>query len=156
MNPPSKALHYPSGRIDNQPCDSSSDEIRWDEKAGLRRDAIRSQVIDALEAQRQRRPAMKKISTAEGKQARNFEDRQLTIGLDLGDRSSWYCVLDETGEVLLEQKLRTTPNAMKEVFGKMPRSTSSDAGSISALFFETDSGMLEPPIISLSKASATV
>src|ERR1700680_3334924 len=65
---------------------------------------------------------MKKISTAEGKQARNFEDRQLTIGLDLGDRSSWYCVLDETGEVLLEQKLSTTPNAMKEVFGAMPRS----------------------------------
>jgi hypothetical protein len=27
------------------------DEIRWDENAGLRRDAIRSQVIDALEAQ---------------------------------------------------------------------------------------------------------
>jgi hypothetical protein len=27
------------------------DEIRWDEKAGLRRDAVRSQVIDALEAQ---------------------------------------------------------------------------------------------------------
>jgi hypothetical protein len=27
------------------------DSIRWDEKAGLRRDAIRSQVIDALEAQ---------------------------------------------------------------------------------------------------------
>jgi hypothetical protein len=26
-------------------------EIRWDEKAGLRRDAIRSQVIDTLEAQ---------------------------------------------------------------------------------------------------------
>ena len=27
------------------------DEIRWDEKAGLRRDAVRSQVIDALKAQ---------------------------------------------------------------------------------------------------------
>jgi len=27
------------------------DAIRWDEKAGLRRDAVRSQVIDALEAQ---------------------------------------------------------------------------------------------------------
>jgi len=26
-------------------------EIRWDEKAGLRRDAVRSQVIDVLEAQ---------------------------------------------------------------------------------------------------------
>jgi hypothetical protein len=39
-----------------------------------------------------------------------------------GDRSSWYCVLDEAGEVLLEQKLATTPKAMKEVFGAMPRS----------------------------------
>jgi hypothetical protein len=29
----------------------STDAIRWDENAGLRRDAIRSQVIDALEAQ---------------------------------------------------------------------------------------------------------
>jgi hypothetical protein len=29
----------------------SSEVNRWDEKAGLRRDAIRSQVIDALEAQ---------------------------------------------------------------------------------------------------------
>jgi hypothetical protein len=34
-----------------QPDRCSNDEIRWDEKAGLRRDAIRSQVIDALEAQ---------------------------------------------------------------------------------------------------------
>jgi len=39
----------------------------------------------------------------------------------LGDRSSWYCVLDEAGEVLLEQKVGTTPKAMKEVFGGMPR-----------------------------------
>jgi hypothetical protein len=29
----------------------STDETRWDEKAGLRRDAIRSQVIDVLKAQ---------------------------------------------------------------------------------------------------------
>jgi hypothetical protein len=42
--------------------------------------------------------------------------------LDLGDRWSWYCVLDEAGDVLLEQRLGTTPKAMKEVFGKMPRS----------------------------------
>jgi hypothetical protein len=36
------------------PCEYDTaliDVIRWDEKAGLRRDAIRSQVIDALEAQ---------------------------------------------------------------------------------------------------------
>jgi len=65
---------------------------------------------------------MKKISTAGARQTRNFREQKLTIGLDLGDRSSWYCVLDEAGEVVLEQRLGTTPKAMKEVFGKMPRS----------------------------------
>ena len=45
---------------------------------------------------------MKKISTAGVKQTQNFSEQKLTIGLDLGDRSSWYCVLDEAGEVLLE------------------------------------------------------
>jgi hypothetical protein len=65
---------------------------------------------------------MKKISIVGAKQNKNFADRKLTIGLDLGDRSSWYCVLDEAGEVLLEQKLGTTRKAMREVFGGMPRS----------------------------------
>src|SRR5438270_4296118 len=65
---------------------------------------------------------MKKVSTAAAKQMRNLSEPKLTIGLDLGDRSSWYCVLDETGEVRLEQKLGTTPKAMKEVFGAMLRS----------------------------------
>src|SRR6202047_5572707 len=65
---------------------------------------------------------MKKISTAGVKQTQNFSEQKLTIGLDLGDRSSWYCVLDEAGEVVLEQRLGTTPKAMKEAFGGMPRS----------------------------------
>ena len=65
---------------------------------------------------------MKKVSIAAAKQMRNFSEPKLTIGLDLGDRSSWYCVLDEAGEILLEQKLGTTPKAVKEVFGAMPRS----------------------------------
>jgi transposase len=64
---------------------------------------------------------MKKVSTAAVKQIRNFSESKLTIGLDLGDQSSWYCLLDEVGEVLLEQKLGTTPTAMREVFGAMPR-----------------------------------
>ena len=64
---------------------------------------------------------MKKISTAAAGQIRNISEQKLTIGLDLGDRSSWYCLLDEVGEVLLEQKLGTTPKAMREVFGAMPR-----------------------------------
>jgi len=41
--------------------------------------------------------------------------------LDLGDRSSWYCLLDEVGEVLREQKRATTPKAMREVFASVPR-----------------------------------
>jgi transposase len=65
---------------------------------------------------------MKKVSTAAVKQIGNFSSSNLTIGLDLGDRSSWYCVLDATGDVVLEQKVGTTPKAMQEVFGGMPRS----------------------------------
>jgi len=47
---------------------------------------------------------------------------QLTIGLDLGDRSSCYCVLDENGEIIREQKIPTTPEGMQQAFGKMARS----------------------------------
>jgi transposase len=65
---------------------------------------------------------MKKGSTAAAKQSSNFSGQKLTIGLDLGDRSSWYCVLDERGELRLEQKLSTTAKAMREVFGRMPHS----------------------------------
>ena len=65
---------------------------------------------------------MKKISTVAVPQSGNFSQQKLTIGLDLGDRSSWYCVLDESGAILLEQRLSTTPKAMREVFGGIPRS----------------------------------
>src|SRR4029079_18259232 len=96
-------------------------EIRWDEKSrSPERDAISSQVIHALEAQENKETGMKKISTTTAKAFRKME--KLTIGLDLGDRSSCYCVLDERGELVLEQKVSTTPKAMEEVFGGMPRS----------------------------------
>src|SRR5438105_10937813 len=65
---------------------------------------------------------MKKVSTTAAKQSKNFSKQKLTIGLDLGDRSSWYCVLEEAGSIVLEQKLSTTPKAMREGFGGMPRS----------------------------------
>src|ERR1700726_4823720 len=86
------------------------------------RDAVRSQVIDVLKAQIKRRPAMKKVSTAAAKQSKNFSQPKLTIGLDLGDRNSWYCVLDEAGLIQLEQRVRTTAKALQEVFGEVPRS----------------------------------
>ena len=65
---------------------------------------------------------MKKISTAIAKASKKISQQRLTVGLDLGDRSSWYCVLDEAGRVLLEQRVSTTPKAVREVFGGMPRS----------------------------------
>ncbi|HUO15710.1 MAG TPA: hypothetical protein VMX38_12040 [Verrucomicrobiae bacterium] len=65
---------------------------------------------------------MKKVSTAATKQSRNISQQQLTIGLDLGDRNSWYCVLDEAGQIQAEQRVRTTAKALLEVFGVMPRS----------------------------------
>src|SRR5450432_1103402 len=71
---------------------------------------------------KKRRPAMKKISTLQVFGNMIFKGHKLTIGLDLGDRWSFYCVLDEAGQIILEQKLPTTPEAMKQTFGKMPRS----------------------------------
>jgi transposase len=65
---------------------------------------------------------MKKLSTAVMKQSRNFSQQRLTIGLDLGDRSSCYCVLDETGCVVIEQKVSTTAKALQAALGAMPRS----------------------------------
>jgi transposase len=79
-------------------------------------------MIDALEAHEKRRPAMKKLSTVAIDIIEIFKGQQLTMGLDLGDRTSHYCILNEAGEVILEQKLPTTPEAMKQTFAKIPRS----------------------------------
>src|SRR5215831_1206800 len=67
-------------------------------------------------------PLMKKVSTAVASQSRNISQQRLTIGLDLGDRNSWYCVLDESGQVQLEQRVGTTAKALQEVFGPLPQS----------------------------------
>src|SRR6201998_1828468 len=63
----------------------------------------------------------KNITVAE-RQTRDFAEKKYTVGLDLGDRWSWYCVLDERGEVVFEHKLSTTPKALREVFAAMPQS----------------------------------
>jgi len=65
---------------------------------------------------------MKKISTVVIEGMQIFKENQLTIGMDLGDRWSFYCVLDEAGKIILEQKVSTTPEAIKQTFGKIPRS----------------------------------
>jgi transposase len=65
---------------------------------------------------------MKKISTVQTISNEIFKEQKLTIGLDLGDRWSFYCVLDEAGKVILEQKVPTTPEGMKQTFARIPRS----------------------------------
>jgi hypothetical protein len=40
---------------------------------------------------------VKKISTVATSRNKIFKEPKLTIGLDLGDRTSRYCILDEVG-----------------------------------------------------------
>lgn len=49
-------------------------------------------------------------------------NQRLTIGLDLGDRTSRYCILDAEGEVQSEGELPTTKTGLNSLFGKMPSS----------------------------------
>lgn len=65
---------------------------------------------------------MKKISTV-AKHGNDFlKESKLTIGLDLGDRTSHYGLLDEAGNVILEHSLPTTPKGIHQVFSRIPRS----------------------------------
>ena len=65
---------------------------------------------------------MKKISTVEVFGKEILKEQKLTIGVDLGDRWSFYCVLEEAGKIILEQKVPTTPEAMKQTFSRIPQS----------------------------------
>ena len=43
----------------------------------------------------------------------------VTVGIDLGDKTSRYCMLDENGEVSREASVATTKKAMTQVFATM-------------------------------------
>ncbi|HZZ16917.1 MAG TPA: IS110 family transposase [Candidatus Sulfotelmatobacter sp.] len=67
---------------------------------------------------------MKKNSTArEGSKvgAKSVKTRKgsITIGMDLGDKTSHCCAIDQDGEVLLERSVQTTKKGMEQVFGAM-------------------------------------
>jgi transposase len=49
------------------------------------------------------------------------KENGVTIGMDLGDRSSRYCLLGEQGDVLSESSVPTTKKGLIQVFGSMPR-----------------------------------
>jgi len=65
---------------------------------------------------------MKKISTVQAYGKEILKEQKLTIGVDLGDRWSFYCVLEEAGKIILEQKVPTTPEAMKQTFSRIAQS----------------------------------
>jgi transposase len=49
-------------------------------------------------------------------------EERLTVGLDLGDRHSRYCVLSERGEVIIADTLPTTKTGLNRLFERMPPS----------------------------------
>ena len=62
---------------------------------------------------------MKEHNTVGASQSKK---ERLTIGLDLGDRNSRYCILDEAGEVIAEGSVASTKKGLAQVFGSKPRS----------------------------------
>jgi transposase len=46
--------------------------------------------------------------------------RASVIGVDLGDKWSRYCTLDEVGTVLREDRVRTTAEGLRKKFGALP------------------------------------
>jgi transposase len=63
------------------------------------------------------------LSNTKKNRIREVAARQrLTIGLDLGDRTSRYYILDEAGEVVSESQLPTTKAGLSSMFEKMPSS----------------------------------
>jgi transposase len=53
--------------------------------------------------------------------ARKASHQPTTIGMDLGDKSSRYCVLDQAGDVAGEGSVATTRKALTEKFGRLGR-----------------------------------
>jgi len=51
-----------------------------------------------------------------------IKEERLTIGVDLGDRNSHFCVLGSDAEIVLEGSIRTTPSSFEKHFGKFASS----------------------------------
>src|SRR5215467_10564029 len=94
-------------------------------------------VINALEVQKGK-PAMKKniteLENPRRRVARKNKQRELTIGVDLGDKASRYCVFDREGNVLFERSTATTKRGLAQAFANMgARSHRNGSGNTLAL-----------------------
>ena len=56
-----------------------------------------------------------------GPSKKGVPEGSVTIGMDLGDKTSRYCVLDGQGEVIKEGSVATSKKGMNQVFGAMAR-----------------------------------
>jgi transposase len=64
---------------------------------------------------------MKKHSIGSRSSKTNQKRQKVTIGMDLGDKLSRYCVLDEDGQILRESSVGTTKKALTQVFAQLGR-----------------------------------
>jgi hypothetical protein len=67
---------------------------------------------------------MKKNNTCQQNPKRRTKNRSgsLTIGMDRGDKTSRYCMLDQQGEIVQEGSVGTTKKALAQKFGSLRRS----------------------------------
>lgn len=61
------------------------------------------------------------IRSKNPKPNKGTKGEQVTIGMDLGDKTSRYCVLDEDGKVVREGSIGTTKKSMTQAFAGMGR-----------------------------------
>lgn len=78
----------------------------WKNRRKQAREVRDEKLLAVMEAQEQKQPIR----------------RKLTIGLDLGDRASCYCVLDEAGEVIGRGEVVSERQPLEVLFGKLPSS----------------------------------
>lgn len=60
-------------------------------------------------------------TTQSPKRPRKAAQEPMTIGMDLGDKSSRYCMLNGDGEVVEQRSVATTKKGMSQVFGGLRR-----------------------------------
>jgi len=66
-----------------------------------------------------KKDSIAKLQVTKSQIRRMAAKQRLTVGLDLGDRSSRYCILNEAGGIASEDQLPTTKAGLDSIFAKM-------------------------------------
>src|ERR1700730_17932700 len=108
------------GRAKYPRADRRRPQQRWNERADPPAGCDK---LPIAHSKCKRRPAMKKNNTTaqSPKRAAARQAGPNTIGMDLGDKTSRYCMLGAGGETVSEGSVGTPKKAMNEKFGGMGR-----------------------------------